>query len=189
MKSPIEILSRAIVTKGLLNRSKPGDYLVLSDETLLAAIENRHPLNRTEWSALLESPITLRRFQVLAAEIGSKKAIPSASNDAFWRDSEGLLMAADSGEAARALSTEDGWWRLAFLDALEGYRMVLQLDMSSPIAPYALRNPWALLDGEGQLIVQGWLDDDGELEAPWPLASAPYPYFMEKGGRFRVRPC
>ncbi|EKD44081.1 MAG: hypothetical protein ACD_71C00245G0002 [uncultured bacterium (gcode 4)] len=63
---PLEKLLKIIVARALLNTNRPNDYQILSDEVLIQAMSNEHPLNRTEWNALMDSPITLGRFRVLA---------------------------------------------------------------------------------------------------------------------------
>lgn len=190
MTSAYETLARKIAVHGLVSRHKLNDYLVLSDEVLSAAIEGRHPLNRTEWNALLDSPMTLRRFQVLAAPLAKRHEGAGASDDC-WSGSEGLLLAADTSETAPSLSTDDGWWRLVFLPAGEGFSMVLQLDRSAPFAASLIEGgaQVVVVDGAGGVMLKGMLDEDGEIEVAWTLPAPPYSHFMEAGGRFGVRLC
>lgn len=190
MTSAYETLAREIAAHGLVNRHKLNDYHVLSDEVLSAAIEGSHPLNRTEWNALLDSPMTLHRFQVLAALLSNRHE-GAGGSDSCWSGSEGILLAADTSETAPSLSTDDGWWRLVFLPAGDGFSMVLQLDRSALFATTLIesRVELVVVDGGGRVIMQGILDEDGELEVPWTLPTAPYAHFMEAGGRFDVRRC
>lgn len=192
MTTTYETLVREIAAKGLLQRYKANDYHVLSDAVLVAALEQTQALTRSQWNALLDSPATLRRLQVLhAISVQKQTQSRTAANDAHWFSSGGLLLAADSGEKAPSLSTSDHWWRLVFLGDGNGYRVVLQLDCSAPFAANLIDrgNDLAVVDGEGKTVMRGVLDDDGEMEAAWGFSSAPYAHFMEAGGRFEVRSC
>jgi len=181
--------------QAMMKQHKANDYLVLDDDILKAALENSRPLYRSEWKALLDSPVTLRRMQVLA-NLRQKKlaSIPlmtvrEAANDHHWSSSAGLLRAADSGGAAPILSTEDGFWHLVFLKSTSGWRMVLKLDVdNAPFAQELLKElpELAVLDGHKQALLIAPLDDDGEVTGTWPLSTDPYAHFMAHGGKFDV---
>lgn len=181
--------------QAMMKQHKANDYLVLDDDILKAALENSRPLYRSEWQALLDSPLTLRRMQVLA-NLRNKKlssvrplTVREAANDHLWSCSAGLLRAADSGAAAPVLTTEDGFWQLLFLKSTSGWRMVLKLDLdSAPFAQELLKElpELAVLDGHKQAVLVASLDEDGEVTGTWPLPTDPYAHFMAHGGKFDV---
>ncbi|QBE66902.1 hypothetical protein [Pseudoduganella lutea] len=161
----------------LLARAVPGDRLMLADATLLAALDGSRPLSPGELQALNGSPVTLRRFRHLAL----------AHRRGAWQSSTGMLRAADS-DALSALSTDDRMWTLHFIDAGDGWQVVLALDAAAPHAATLLRER-ALLrvtDGAGAIVLQGRLDADGECERRWPFAAAPAGHFQQHGATFAV---
>lgn len=186
-------LVRALVAKDLSMHHKDEDWLVLSDEVLRAALSGAIPLSREEMSALMDSPITLRRMQILEAErlAAHKDSEVLAANDDSWFGSCGMLLAADSGVTSLSLHTNDMLWMLKSVPAGDGCNLILQLNLKHPQAAKILASGTELLvfDGADVLVMDGTLDTDGELEKPWTLPSeSPYEHFMAAGGKFTVLP-
>jgi hypothetical protein len=163
-----------------------GDRLMLSDAVLRAALDGSRPLRPAERAALQASPLTARRLRTLALE---RRAAANAANEA-WHGSSGMLRAADSGQALTELATDDGCWRLHFVDGSGGPRLILQLLPDAPFAARLLREAPLLqvLDGAGIVLLAGRLDRDGELEGGWPVADAPATHFQRHGAAFSVQP-
>jgi hypothetical protein len=184
MKTNTEI-ERRLRERLLLAPRVEGDRLMLPDAVLLAALDGSRPLTHGERAALQASPLTTRRLRTLALE-------RRAAVDDAWQGSEGMLRAADSGQALRELATDDGCWRLHFVDSGGGGagRVILQLMPDAPFAPRLLREAPLLrvLDGAGSAILVGRLDADGELEADWPFAEAPAAHFQRHGAVVNVQP-
>lgn len=164
----------------LLARRAEGDRLMLSDAVLLAAMDGSRPLTPAEQAALRASPLTLRRFQTLSSG--------RAAADA-WHGSGGMLRAASSGPLT-AMSTDDGYWALHFLEQDGAWRVILALDANAPFAARLVREQAMLrvLDGGGAIVLQGSLDADGECESAWPFDTAPGLHFQEFGAAFAVEP-
>jgi hypothetical protein len=230
--TPLEQLIEHIALQGWLKRFKPGDRLVLADDVLQAALARQHPLNRTEYDALLASPLTLRRLQVLADQRAQSESLrfvaPTlvtnltsnlASNPSTrpnqpalasvaaplpkgvlpgmpadpaanqpWRHSHCILRAAASATPASQVQSEDGWWRVGFSKAAHGWQIILKLDLEAPFAALALDQAlvWQVRDGQGQVLLQGELDEAGELEARWPFADAPAVLLAAAGGKIDI---
>lgn len=176
-------LDRKLQAKALLGTRRDGDHLVLADEVLAQALDGSRPLTGGERAALQESPLTLRRLRRLA-EQRRAQARPTA-----WRGSRGLLRAADSG-ALELLRTDDGMWRLHFVDAGGALAVIVQLDPEAAGAGalLAARPALQVRDGGGGLVLEGSLDADGECEGPWPFADLPAVHFQQHGARFEVIP-
>lgn len=164
----------------LLNRSREGDFLQLSDAVLRAALEGSRPLSANEATQLQASPLTLRRFRHLALELRDKQS--------QWHASSGIVLAAASGEEDAILHSLDLYWQLQLLQNDETWQVILRLRPSAPFAAQLLHTnvPLELLDGKGQVILRGSLDADGELEAPWPYSQNPIAHFNAHGGSFHV---
>jgi hypothetical protein len=179
-------LDRKLQEGLLAARRVEGDRLVLADATLLAALDGSRPLTAGERAALQASPLTVRRLRQLALE---RRAPDRAANDARWSGSAGLLRAADSGALAR-LVTDDRHWTLHFVGRDGHWRVILQLAADAPFAARLLREQPLLrvVDGAGQVVLQGRLDADGECEADWPFAGAPADHFQHAGAAFAVEP-
>jgi hypothetical protein len=114
-----------------------------------------------------------------------------AANDRAWAGSRGLLRAADDGAALARLVTDDGYWTLHFVGEGSGLRVILQLAAEAPFAARLLRDQASLrvVDGSGQVVLQGRLDADGECEAGWPFTAPPARHFQQAGAAFVVEPC
>ncbi len=174
--------------------TKEGDWLVLDDDTLRAAVDNTRPLTRNEWNSLINSPLTLKRLRHIIGQAKAKtlKSV-NASNDDLWLGSEGFLRAAAGrGGEIPTLHSEDGMWTLMFLQGPSAIRMLLKLDRDTPLARQIMdsKTEVAVKDGTGQVLMQGHVDEEGELEADWPFSNAaPYAHFQASGGRFQVQPC
>jgi hypothetical protein len=193
MVTEFDRLIDELAARAIMRRYKQGDYLVLSDEALRAALAGTQPLNRAELRAVLDSPLTLRRMHTLAqqaraAAITATIAPAAAANDPAWTSSRALLRAAADDGDAHSIDTDDGYWRLVFLPVAGGWRMVLRLDSDAPFAAEltAAAPTVAVLDGRGRTLMLGPLDEDGELAAPWPLPGEPYASLMAQGGRIEV---
>lgn len=167
----------------LLGSRVEGDRLMLADAVLIAALDGSRPLRPAERAALLRSPLTTRRLRTLAL------ARRAGANEG-WRGSSGMLRAADSAQALLDLATDDGCWRLHFLDDAQGRRVILQLLADAPFAARLLREAPLLrvLDGAGAALLAGRLDRDGELEGAWPYDEAPASHFQRHGAVFSVQP-
>lgn len=179
-------IDRKLQERLLLGRRLEGDRLVLADAVLLAALDGSRPLTGGERAALEGSPLTARRLRTLALA----RRRTQAANDGHWQGSHGMLRAADSGAALRQLATDDGYWRLHFLDGGAACRVILQLAPEAPFAARLLREAALLrvLDGAGAEVLQGRLDADGECECAWPFAEAPAAHFQRHGAAFSVLP-
>lgn len=171
-------------------RPKESDDLVLDDAMLLAALEGRHTLSQEQWQAMMNSPITLRRFRILKHR---RQVRAEAANDIAWSASEGLRLAADTGDEVNVLRTQDGFWSMHFLKEDEaddgGWLVVLKLDVAAPYANDLLthRPKLEAVIGDGVSVLTGQLDASLEIEAPWPFAETPLERLRRAGGRFVVR--
>ena len=177
-------LDRKLQAKALLGRRMEGDRLVLADAVLAQALDGSRPLTAGERSALQASPLTLRRLRDLAQ---TRRA---DAGTVGWRGSRGLLRAADSGAGLDLLRTDDGMWRLHFVDAAGALAVIVQLDPEAAQAAevMAARPAIQVRDGRGALVLEGRLDADGECEGPWPFAAPPSAHFQQHGARFEVIP-
>ena len=177
-------LDRKLQSGALLGRRVEGDRLVLADAVLAQALDGSRPLTHGERAALQASPLTLRRLRHLA-ESRRAQGQPGA-----WRGSRGLLRAADSGAGLGLLRTDDGMWRLHFVDTGGALSVIVQLDPEAAGAAglLAARPAIAVRDGGGALVLEGRLDADGECEGPWPFAEPPAAHFQQHGARFEVIP-
>ena len=182
MKTSSDI-DRKLRERLLLAPRVEGDRLMLGDAVLLAALDGSRALTAGERAALQGSPLTTRRLRALAIE----RRV--AANDA-WQGSHGMLRAADSGAALTRLATDDGFWRLHFVDSGGARRVILQLMPEAPFAARLLRGGTLLrvLDGAGAEVLAGRLDLDGECECAWPFADDPAAHFQQRGAVFCVQP-
>lgn len=181
-------IDRKLRERLLLAPRVEGDRLLLADAVLLAALDGSRPLTAGERAALQASPLTTRRLRTLALE--RRAAMSAAANEDAWPGSHGMLRAADSGAALELLATDDGYWRLHFVGTAGARRVILQLVPEAPFAARLLREaaPVRVLDGSGAEVLAGRLDLDGECEAAWPFADAPFEHFQRRGARFSVHP-
>ncbi|MFC5458818.1 hypothetical protein [Massilia niabensis] len=181
-------IDRKLRERLLLAPRVEGDRLRLADEVLLAALDGSRPLTAGERAALQTSPLTTRRLRTLALE--RRAAMTGAANEDAWSGSHGMLRAADTGAALELLATDDGYWHLHFVGAAGARRVILQLVPEAPFAARLLREsaPVRVLDGSGAEVLAGRLDLDGECEAAWPFADAPFEHFQRRGARFSVHP-
>jgi hypothetical protein len=172
---------------------------MLADATMFAALDGSRPLSAGERRALESSPLTIRRFRVLALQ--RRTAMPAAANDAQWIGSSGMLRAAASGGPATIarLDTDDGCWTLDFIEdhrgtaasrGKGGWQVIVKLAPDAPFARRLLAEQTMLrvVDGTGAVIMQGRLDADGECEGRWPFESAPGAHFQSRGAGFTVEP-
>ena len=187
-----ERLQRRLREAALLEERVDGDRLVLDDAVLAAALDGSRPLTAGERAALQASPLTLRRLRQLALErrAAARPAPAPAADEAIWQGSHGMLRAASSAGTAAPVS-DDGWWTLHLLGHEGAWRLVLQLSPAAPFAAglLAARAPVRVVDGAGQVILEGRLDADGECEAGWPFKEPPAVHLQEQGAAFTVAPC
>ena len=176
-------MERKLRERLLLAPRVEGDRLMLGDAVLQAALDGSRPLTDGERAALQASPLTARRLRTLALE-------RRAAAIEAWQGSSGMLRAADSGAPLSELATDDGFWRLHFVDGAAGQRVILQIMPEAPFAARLLQGAAKLrvLDGAGEEVLAGRLDIDGECEAAWPFALAPAAHFQRHGAAFRVQP-
>ncbi|WP_426194933.1 hypothetical protein [Massilia sp. DWR3-1-1] len=176
---------RRLAAAALLAPRVAGDYLLLDDAVLRAAIDGSGPLSAGELAALAASPLTLRRFRQLALSArAASRTVPGAG----WHASVGLLRAADSGAALITVETDDRHWALHFLAQDGHWQVVLKLDAGAPFAARLLAGGAVLevRDGAGAMILQGALDRDGECEQAWPFDEDPAPRLQRHGAGFAV---
>ena len=158
----------------------PGDRQMLSDATLLAALQGHQRLLPAQRQALLTSPLTLCRLRYLEgrrlAAVGEGGASSTSSPGqalARWERSACELLAATTEVQDVSLYSPDGLWALHALTTGTVTRILLQLrpeDEGRGLNATARPQPGdevAVLDGAGTTLLMGRLDDDGELEAPW----------------------
>ena len=179
----IEPTDRKLQDRLLTAQRVEGDRLMLADAVMIAALDGNRALTDGERAALGTSPLTLRRFKVLAKKRRSAVMLE-------WQGSRGMLRAADDGVALTALTTDDGHWTLHFLEQEGNWRAILALDAAAPFAArlLELQPMLRVIDGAGVVILQGNLDSDGECESSWPFDSAPAPHFQNAGAGFAVQP-
>lgn len=186
----------AAALNALARQSKPGDWQVLSDDVLLAALSGSQALSRVEREGLLDSPLTLRRMMELEARrLAGKTAKeaqtsrPAAANDAEYTAPLRLL-AADSGSEAFSLTSDDGWWRLSFPQTREGWLIELEMTESAPFEHMLDENlpagqsqrSVAVVDGQQRTLLLGQLNFNRALSAPWPLHESPRAALAQAGG-------
>ncbi len=178
-----EQTDRKLLEHLLLAARVDGDRPMLADAVINAALDGTRALTEGECAAMRQSPLTLRRFKALAQ---ARRATARSS----WEGSRGMLRAAFDGASLAALTTDDGFWSLHFVEQHGAWRVILALDAAAPFAAQLLREQPLLrvLDGQGAVILQGSLDSDGECEADWRSASAPGLHFQQAGAAFAVLP-
>ena len=166
--------------EAMMQTHKPGDYLVLNDQVLAGALSGSRPLRESEWQALMDSPLTLRRMRVLEAqrlaaeqaqaEPALTKAAFGAANDPVWGPCVTQLRAAADGLDGSFLQASDnGHWMLYALKTGAATRLLLRLQPEAEHADQwlAARPELAVLDAQGNTLLCGMLDEDGELQGPW----------------------
>lgn len=180
-------LARKLATHAILSQRREGDTLVLEDEVMLAALDGSRKLTPEQSNALTSSPLTLRRFRQLAME---RRQQGRAANDAAWKGSAGMLRAASTAGATGALRTDDGYWTLHVAGEPGDWRLILAMAADAPFAASLLRAATGIkvLDGQGELLLEGELDADGECEAEWLLDAAPFEHLQQAGATFSVKP-
>jgi hypothetical protein len=171
----------------LLTAARPdGDRLMLGDAVLLAALDGSRALTAGERAALQASPLTVRRLRQLALE---RRAAEGMVVHPQWQGSTGMLRAADAG-VLHELVTDDRCWTLHFVGSDCNWRVILQLAGDAPFAARLMQDQPLLrvLDGAGQVVLQGRLDSDGECEGAWPFVADPARHFQQAGAAFSVEP-
>jgi hypothetical protein len=177
-------IDRKLQAQLLLSRRVEGDFLVLADTVLTAAIDGSRPLTANERTALEGSPLTIRRMRHLMLEGRT------AANDDAWSGSSGMLRAASDAQALTELVTDDSYWALHFVAQDGHWQVILKLAAEAPFAARLVREQPVVrvTDGGGAIILQGRLDADGEYETAWPFDTAPAPHFQQFGAGFMVAP-
>lgn len=178
-----DVSDRKLQQQVLLGRRVEGDYLMLADEVLQAALVGTRHLTAGERSALQASPLTLRRLRALTQQ-------RSVAPHSVWRGSSGMLRAASSNLPLESVKTDDACWTLHFVAADDAWRVILVLDAGAPFASELVRTATAVrvCDGVGSVVLQGCLDADGECEARWSFDTAPALHFQQHGAAFAVHP-
>lgn len=181
------LFDRKVREQLLLSRRVEGDTLVLADDVLLACLQGTRLLTQDERARLVASPLTIRRFRQLSAEL---RRPAGAANDASWSSSMGMLRAAATAACLERLVTDDGYWSLDFVMDGGRWQTVLQIAADAPFAARLLAEHALVrvLDGHGALVLEGRLDADGECEAAWPFSDAPAAHFQATGASFFVKP-
>ncbi len=179
----VEPIDSKLQERLLLTPRVQGDHLMLADAIIIAALDGSRALTAAECAALRASPLTLRRFKTLS------EARRAAARDS-WQGSGGMLRAASGSAALTELATDDGHWRLHFVDHDGALHVILALDAAAPFAARMVREQPVLrvLDGAGSVVLQGSLDADGECEGAWPFAAPPGRHFQLAGALFSVEP-
>lgn len=185
------------VLEMLMKRRKLDDHLVLPDHLLEAAADGWASLSPAQYDALLDSPLTLRRFAVLQANRAQSQHAPAANDDEFWQGSMILRRAADGGTDGRVDHFSDnGHWQLSF-QRMGNTGWLVSLTLRDPqAAPPALAaggQAVELVDGRGEVWFGGCLDPEADqgpsLEIAWDGDETPEQRFIDRGARFTVRPC
>lgn len=180
----------------LMKRRKFDDRLVLPDDLLEAAMDGRASLSPLQLDALLDSPLTLRRYAVLQAMRAERSL--AANDEAFWQGSCILRRAADGGGARSRVDhlSENGHWQLSFQPMGQtGWLLSLTLlhPERAPAALSAGLQAVELVDGCGKVWCSGPLDPDADegpgIDMAWEGEGTPEQRFMASGARFDVRPC
>ena len=186
----LDDIDRKLQERLLLGRRVEGDRLMLADEVMLAALAGSRRLTAGERQALQASPLTLRRFKTLAVQAGSAARHEARPAVDGWSGSGGMLRAASSAGRLASLETDDGYWRVHFIEQGGAWRVVLALDAGAPFAARLMRERPMLrvLDGAGAIILLGALDTDGEYEGAWQFEGEPAQHFQQFGAAFTVEP-
>lgn len=171
-------IERKLQDKLLSGERKEGDRLMLADDIIGAALDGSRALTAGERAALIQSPLTMRRFRQLAIE---RQA---------WSGSHGMLRAAATSDVLTELVSDDGCWSLHFVEHEGRWQVILKLGAEAPIAARLMREQPMLrvVDGGGAIILQGRLDNDGEYECAWSFASGPAEHLQQHGAAFTVEP-
>lgn len=184
---------------------KLGDYLRLSDDTLLLAHRKQRALTPAEREALTDSPLTQARFKMLVraeqtagleqlatavAQVAPSvysMAAALAANDADYWTSSALLRAADSGGPLDELLSDDRVWALTVTPATAEHGAFISLRLLDPEAPCAIavlenKQLVSLRDAEGRKLLEGALNREGVLRGDWALEMPPDEHLRRVGG-------
>lgn len=168
-------LQQALLTGG----EREHDRLQLSDAVLQAALNGSRPLRAQELRVLKSSPLTMRRFKLLARQ----------ARQAGVFQSHGQLLAASSEADSFHLQSTDQCWQLQFFRQQQSWRMVLRLLPEAGLDWQ--QKVWHSLiqvcASDGSPLLRGRLDQDGELEQAWPYTEAPLSYLQQHGNGFTLR--
>ena len=214
----LDVMARVLATGRKLD-----DDVLYDDADLLKHIDGSEPFDEAEWRAVLASPLTLRRLDVLAEahaarlrpQVQTSRASAQDLAQTTARLAQGLGQAVAGqvrqtladwftpstgqwagahvrGQGALAITTGDERWKLAILPAATAGakpRLVLQLNPDDEWA-----RKWQddiqvqVVDHQGQVLLQGRLNEDNELSGDWSLQADPAPYFAARGASITVRP-
>lgn len=196
--------------QALMLDHKVDDQLKIDDGAMVDALRGIEPLSNEEWALVLDSPVTLRRMHLLAAALKVEPlpllepeqtatatrpeltlvARTGAANDDLWAPSYGRFAFAGETEAPPhfRLQTDNKRWTLTFIRTGDDWRAVLRVDPDADGAQTILEGQaqWRVVDGQGQTVFAGTLDEDGELVVPWTHGSDPARYLAERGQTWSV---
>ncbi|MEN9865754.1 MAG: hypothetical protein RL748_1344 [Pseudomonadota bacterium] len=189
-------LLQDIALQARMKQFVAGDKLVLADATLMAAASGESPLNRSEYAALIASPLTLRRLQTLLRTSQAATAQPTIPAPLF-APSQGILRAAASEPAQLTIATADGFWQVHFLPVeaepgqgtIAGFHTVLQMEPHAPFADALIdqQHRVEVLDGQSRVLLQGCVNENGELAAAWNQSLTPWQHLQAFGNQITVR--
>lgn len=182
-------LAQKLDLSAILNQDREDDRVMLDDHLLLAALDGSRPLSSQERDILQKSPQTLLRFRQLALQARARKN-SGAANDAQWQSSMGCL---GEGTIVRdalgsRLQSDDQYWCLLFVPDEVGWQLTLTLNHHAALAVQIKQSGYALrvLDGAGNVLLEGQLDMDGTCEGRWPFLIEPTLHLQQTGARFRI---
>jgi len=179
-------------------RDLPGNHQVLDDELMQQVLAGERRLTRTQFNALVASPLTLCRLRFLESRRLAANAAESGTDSHArqhhgWQGSQGLLLAAAGSGTDCSLHSDDGLWALHALTTGRTTRLLLQLrrpedEGDHPGLRFEPDMQVAVLDGAGGTLLCGALDADGELEAVWERPQDLRSHLALHGGGWTVQP-
>lgn len=167
--------------EALLRQATRLEGFAIAPEIIRSVVLGGEEFTIEQTEAILDCRNSLRYFHKLVqGQYRAQKLLG-------WQGGQAMLQAAADGDSMPPLDTEDGLCTLRFLQQDGDWRMLL----SSPDLYEKLEQAQArvqVLDHAGNILLVGQLDEDAELEGPWPFAGAPREYFEKVGHSIRVVP-